>query len=156
MNYPIVIHKDPDSDYGVTVPDLPGCFSAGSTLDEAMVMAREAIELHIEALLEDGSPVPPSSDVDVVRGQAEDPDDAIFAIVSIDLGKLPMKAQRINITMPERVLAMVDRFAERAGETRSGLLVKAVTDYMGRPTGPAHPAGRKPDRATPGKRKRRR
>ena len=35
MNYPIVIHKDADSDYGVTVPDLPGCFSAGKTLDES-------------------------------------------------------------------------------------------------------------------------
>ncbi len=51
MRYYIgVIHKDPDSDYGVTVPDLPGCFSAGSTIDEAMAMAREAIELHVEGL----------------------------------------------------------------------------------------------------------
>ena len=36
MRYPVVIHKDPESDYGVTVPDLPGCFSAGETLDEAL------------------------------------------------------------------------------------------------------------------------
>jgi predicted RNase H-like HicB family nuclease len=36
MRYPVVIHKDLDSDYGVTVPDLPGCFSAGTTLDEAL------------------------------------------------------------------------------------------------------------------------
>jgi predicted RNase H-like HicB family nuclease len=36
MYFPIAIHKDPDSDYGVTVPDLPGCFSAGSTIDEAI------------------------------------------------------------------------------------------------------------------------
>ena len=48
MNYPIVIHKDPDTDYGVTVPDLPGCFSAGSTIDEALWMARGAIELYLE------------------------------------------------------------------------------------------------------------
>ena len=47
MRYPVVIHKDPDSDYGVTVPDLPGCFSAGTTLDEVLVNAREAIECHI-------------------------------------------------------------------------------------------------------------
>ena len=35
MRYPIVIHKDPESCYGVTVPDLPGCFSAGNTVEEA-------------------------------------------------------------------------------------------------------------------------
>lgn len=57
-NFPIVIHKDRDSDYGVTVPGLPGCFSAGSTMDEALAMAREAIELHLEGLLEEGLPIP--------------------------------------------------------------------------------------------------
>src|SRR6478735_8694711 len=52
MYFPIAIHKDPDSDYGVTVPDLPGCFSAGSTIDEAMLMAKEAIELYIDTLVD--------------------------------------------------------------------------------------------------------
>ncbi len=42
MNYPIVVHKEKGSDYGVTVPDLPGCFSAGGTLDEALAMACDA------------------------------------------------------------------------------------------------------------------
>jgi len=50
MRYPVVIHKDQDSDYGVTVPDLPGCFSAGSTVDEAIDNAVEAIECHVEGL----------------------------------------------------------------------------------------------------------
>ena len=48
MRYPIVVHTDDGSSYGVTVPDLPGCFSAGDTLDEAFEMAREAIFGHIE------------------------------------------------------------------------------------------------------------
>jgi predicted RNase H-like HicB family nuclease len=58
MNYPIIISKQPRSDYGVVVPDLPGCISAGRTLDEAMHMAHEAIELHLEGLIEQGQ-VPP-------------------------------------------------------------------------------------------------
>jgi predicted RNase H-like HicB family nuclease len=58
MNYPVVLHKDSDSDYGVTVPDLPGCFSAGKTVDEALAMAKEAIELHLEGLIDEGQPVP--------------------------------------------------------------------------------------------------
>jgi predicted RNase H-like HicB family nuclease len=44
--------------WGVTVPDLPGCISAGETLEEADHCVREAIELHIEGMLEDGVPVP--------------------------------------------------------------------------------------------------
>lgn len=58
MNFAIVIHKDPNSDYGVTVPDLPGCFSAGKTLNEAIINAKEAIECHIEGMLIDGESIP--------------------------------------------------------------------------------------------------
>ncbi len=58
MNYPVVLHKDRDSDYGVIVPDLPGCFAAGKTVDEALAMAKEAIELHLEGLIDNGQQVP--------------------------------------------------------------------------------------------------
>lgn len=58
MRYPIVIHKDLESDYGVTVPDLPGCFSAGNSFNEAMENAKEAIECHIEGLLLDKEQIP--------------------------------------------------------------------------------------------------
>ena len=83
MYYPIAIHKDPNSDYGVTVPDLPGCFSAGSTIDEAMLMAREAIELYLDTLVEDGREIPEPSDIETLRAN---PDfaDAIWAIVAAD------------------------------------------------------------------------
>ena len=53
MQYPVVIHKDVESIYGVTVPDLPGCFSAGETLEEAGESAQEAIACHLEGLLMD-------------------------------------------------------------------------------------------------------
>ena len=58
MRYPVVIHKDVESVYGVTVPDLPGCFSAGDTLEEAVESAQEAIACHLEGLLMDGEPIP--------------------------------------------------------------------------------------------------
>lgn len=57
MDCPVVAMKDPESGYGVSVPDLPGCVSAGTTIDEALEMAREAIELHIEGLIEEGQAV---------------------------------------------------------------------------------------------------
>ena len=58
MRFPIVIHKDRNSGYGVIVPDLPGCFSAGDTLDDAIDSAHEAIACHLEGLLMDGERFP--------------------------------------------------------------------------------------------------
>ncbi len=57
-SYIALIHKDFDSDHGVSFPDLPGCISAGSTVDEARTMATEALALHLEGLAEDGEPLP--------------------------------------------------------------------------------------------------
>ena len=65
MIYSIVIHKDSESDYGVTVPDLPGCFSAGSTIEEAIENAKEAIECHIEGLRLDNEPIPTPSPIEI-------------------------------------------------------------------------------------------
>ena len=55
-----------------------------------------------------------------------------WALVTVDLSKLASKAKWINITLPERVLALVDEQAKREGESRSGLLARAVLDYIGR------------------------
>ena len=131
MNYPVVIHKDRGSDYGVTVPDLPGCFSAGRTMDEALAMAREAIELHLEGLIEEGQAVPRPGTIEDYK---DDPQykGGVWAVVSISPADLRAKAKRINISIPERVLDAVDRFAKAENETRSGLLVKAATAYIRR------------------------
>jgi predicted RNase H-like HicB family nuclease len=131
MNYPVVLHKDPDSDYGVTVPDLPGCFSAGRTMDEAVAMAKEAIELHLEGIVADGQAIPRPTEIERHQRNPEFRG-GTWAIVSIDQANLRLRAKRINITIPERVLGAIDRFAEEHGETRSGLLTQAATDYIGR------------------------
>jgi predicted RNase H-like HicB family nuclease len=83
MWFPIAIHKDAASDYGVTVPDLPGCFSAGSSIDEAMLMAKEAIEAYLETLADDGREFPMPSEIEKLR-QNPDLADAIWAFVSVD------------------------------------------------------------------------
>ena len=131
MRYPVVIHKDKSSDYGVTVPDLPGCFSAGDTLEDALTQAVEAIECHLEGLLLDGDEIPPAQSVET-HLKNRDYAGGTWALVSVDLSRLASKAKRINITLPERVLALVDEQAKREGETRSGLLARAALDYIGR------------------------
>ncbi len=66
--------------------------------------------------------------------------DGTWAVVSIDPATLRARAKRINITMPERILDAVDRCAQRRGETRSGLLVRAVTEFIDRSANGGAPA----------------
>ncbi|MBI5216343.1 MAG: type II toxin-antitoxin system HicB family antitoxin [Ignavibacteriae bacterium] len=54
LNFTIVLEEEPEGGFTVTVPALPGCVSFGETIEEARTMAREAIELHLEGLLELG------------------------------------------------------------------------------------------------------
>lgn len=105
MRYPVVIHKDPESDYGVTVPDLSGCFSAGETLDEALNEVVEAIECHVEGLLMDSEPIPAPKTIEYHQSNP-DYQDGVWAIVTVDLTKLSGKTKRVNITLPERVLTL--------------------------------------------------
>ena len=56
--YKIHLHKEAEGGYLVTVPALPGCITQGDDIDEAIEMAREAIELYIEELKERGEPIP--------------------------------------------------------------------------------------------------
>ncbi len=129
MNYPIAIHKETDSDYGVIVPDLPGCFSAGESLEEAASMAREAIETHIEGLILDGDPIPEPQPLETHQAH---PDYAgcIWMLVPVDLNALSGKVKRINITLPEPALARIDSFAKSDGESRSGFLLRAALQAM--------------------------
>ena len=122
MKYPIAIEPgDEKHAYGVVVPDLPGCFSAGDTLDEAMDNAREAIELWLETVIDDGGAVPEP------RPLAEHQKKKAFkgwvwAVVAVDLAQLSDKAERVNITLPARVLRRIDAAAKEAGESRSGFI----------------------------------
>lgn len=129
MRYPVIVHKDPESDYGVTVPDLPGCFSAGETLDEALTQVVEAIECHLEGLLLDGEPIPTPQTVEVHQHNP-DYSDGVWAYVTVDLTKLSGKTRRVNITLPERVLGLVDKYASEHGETRSGFIAEAAIEYI--------------------------
>jgi predicted RNase H-like HicB family nuclease len=126
MRYPIAI--EPGSEvaaWGVVVPDLPGCFSAGDSMDEAIANASEAIALWIETVLDDGGDIPDPSPVEHLRR-----DKAfkgwIWALAEVDPAVISDKAERINITLPARVLKRVDEAAHASNETRSGFLARAA------------------------------
>ena len=128
MRYPIVIHTDNGSSYRVTVPDLPGCFSAGDTLDETFEMAREAIYCHIEGILMDEQPIPKQMPLQTHLSN-KDFADGIWALVEIDISKLRVETKKVEIELPHPILDMVDQFAAGAGESRSGFLAHATILY---------------------------
>ena len=56
--YKLLLHKEPEGQYTVTVPALPGCITFGENIEHAIEMAKEAIELYIEELQDRGEPIP--------------------------------------------------------------------------------------------------
>ncbi|SRR5579883_397358 len=129
MKYPIFIHKDKKSDFGVIVPDLPGCFSAGNTIEDAIENAHEAIECHLEGLLIDGEQIPSKKSI---AHHLKNPEyqDGILAMVEIDLTKISGKYRRINISLPERFLKQIDAYTKHHGGNRSAFLLHAAMDFM--------------------------
>ena len=90
MLYPIAIHKDKDSDYGVTVPDLPGCTSAGSTLADALTQAVEAIRGHLELLTEENREIPRPKSIREHRESGIYKDAYLWRIIEVDFLKREM------------------------------------------------------------------
>lgn len=125
--YIALIHKDADSDYGVSFPDLPGCITAGSTLDEARDMAAEALAFHLEGLAEDNEAIPEPSSLEAVMAHAINRDGVAILVPA---SQSAPKSVRINITLPADVLEQIDQYAEREGFTRSGFLAQAAKKTM--------------------------
>jgi predicted RNase H-like HicB family nuclease len=98
MEMPIAIHKDKDSVYGVTIPDVPGCYSWGNTIDEAIKNTREAIYSHFHVMAENGC----GFDITVSRIEdlSKEPEyaGAIWALVDLDASKFDTKPESAGLT----------------------------------------------------------
>jgi predicted RNase H-like HicB family nuclease len=81
-DYIALIHKDPDSDFGIGFPDFPGCVSAAESLDDARGMAAEALTLHIEGMVEGGEPIPRPSPLEAIVAVRENRD-AVALVVTV-------------------------------------------------------------------------
>ncbi len=129
MRFSVVLHTDDGIRFGVTVPDLPGCFSTGDTFDAALDSVIEAIDLHLEGIVEDGGEVPLPRSITEHRAN---PDfaDGIWAAVEVDVSRFEGRAAKINITLPRRLLAKIDNYAKTHGKTRSGFLAAAARAAM--------------------------
>jgi predicted RNase H-like HicB family nuclease len=129
MRFTLVLHTDDGIRYGVAVPDLPGCFSSGDTFDEALESAVEAIDLHVETLIEDGNDIPEVRPIATHHANS-DYADGVWATVDVPVEKYFGPAEKINITPPRLLLAKIDHYAKAHDATRSGFLAEAARAAM--------------------------
>jgi predicted RNase H-like HicB family nuclease len=130
-HYIAVVHKDKDSDYGVSFPDFPGAVTAARSVDEAVELAGEALALHVEGMLAEGEPIPSPSGFDRVRAEPSFRDG--YAVL------VPLKAdalaQRVQVTLPAPVLRRIDEHVAQWGQSRSSFLTEAAKHELARDAG---------------------
>jgi predicted RNase H-like HicB family nuclease len=129
----------PEKDGRVSVffPDVPGCVTWGKDMDEAVTMSLEALEGHLEALVNDGDTIPKPSCWKIALKKArhdfemngETPPDGLM-LQSVMVPDVLEKPTRVNVSFRKSILTMIDRKAEEAGLTRSGFLSRAAEAYQ--------------------------
>lgn len=127
-NYIAIVHKDAQSDFGVSFPDFPGCITAGKNIDEAKDMAQEALTLHIQGMLEDGDQLPVPSKLEDIMSDPDFADAIAYLVVSVPDAK--PRTVRVNVTIPETTLKQIDAAAKRRGLSRSSFLVHAAQNAI--------------------------
>ena len=133
MRYPIAIEPGSQAAaYGIVVPDLPGCFSAGDTLDDAMAAAEEAVAAWVDAALDAARPIPMPTSLERIR---TDPSFAgwSFGVITLDPGLLDDTTEHVDVALPRRVLRRLDTMARTSGVTRSAMIAQLAL------TGSIHP-----------------
>lgn len=134
MWYPVAVEMgDGNGACGVVVPDIPGCFSAGDTLDEALRNARDAIESHLEVLAEHGDPIPEGSELE---DHVRNPEYAgwVWAAVEVDITPYLGRSHKINVTLPDMLIKRIDErvSSSPAYGSRSGFLARAALHELHR------------------------
>ncbi|MEX1034882.1 MAG: type II toxin-antitoxin system HicB family antitoxin [Sneathiella sp.] len=120
-----LVHKDPDSAYGVEFPDAPGCFSAADDLSDLQSNAVEALALYFE-----GEAVPEPRDLEEIRAEvAEEIAQGAF-LMAIPLVTSRSRIVRANVSMDKGTLDAIDQAARLRGLTRSAFLAEAALNEI--------------------------
>lgn len=131
MRYPIAIEPgNAENAWGVVVPDLPGCFSAGDTLEEALTQAEEGVMVWIETTLDAGQDIPKPSSIEALRVAHPEFAGWVWALVKVDPTMLDDTLERVEISLPRRVLHRLDARARQAGETRAAFVARLAIEKL--------------------------
>lgn len=121
MLYPVAIERGDDQHaFGVVVPDIAGCFSAGDSFEEALENVQEAIAAHLELLAEDNEEIPLAKKIDEHISKPEFKDyDFVWAVVDIDVSRYLGRSEKINVTLPSRLIHLIDRHVAKDAKFKS-------------------------------------
>lgn len=123
--YLALVHKEPGSAYGLTFPDLPGCFAAADTEGDILRAGVEALELWFE----DATPVPPRGPEAIAAEVAADLARGAY-LIAVPLVQPSSRQKRVNISLDAGTLEAIDMAAHGLGLTRSGFLTMAALNEI--------------------------
>lgn len=126
--FPAVFEKGENKGYFVTFPDLPGCITEGDTIEEALRMAKEALELHLYGMEEDGDPIPAPTAPENIK---TDTDGVFVSLVDAWMplvrDEMQNKAIKKTLTLPK----WLNDIAENNKINFSQMLQTALKEYLG-------------------------
>lgn len=125
--FPAFFRKLENGSYSIDFPDLPGCATAGSNLDEAMSMAREALSLHLFGMLEDGEALPEPSDIASVVYEPGTAMALVEGRPDIVKAELRNRSVKKTLTIPH----WLNQEAERVHLNFSQVLQDALRERLG-------------------------
>ena len=123
--YLALVHKEPGSAYGLSFPDLPGCFAAA---DDSGAILRNAVEA-LELWFEDAAPVTPRRPEAIAAAVADDLAAGAF-LIAVPLVQPSTRPRRVNISLDAGTLEAIDAAADGLGLTRSGFLTMAAMNEI--------------------------
>lgn len=125
MKYPVYLHQAESGAYSGFVPDIPGCYFAGETLDDAIADAWGAIDAWLAFQCEKNREIPAAKSI---NDHKDDPDcqGGVWGFVDIDITRYEGKAVKLNITLPQSLLGKIDAYVAQSSEygSRSGFLAE--------------------------------
>lgn len=133
MFYPAYIHAEPDGSASGFFPDVPGCYCAGDSLDQTFQDAKSALDAHFELLSEEDQAIPRPQAVSFHLAQGNDAlNDGQWLLVDINMDKFDGRAERINITLPHRLLNRIDSLVQQhpGYGSRSAFLATAARNEL--------------------------
>ena len=128
MRFPMIVYKNENSAYGGLLPDFPGCYPMGETIDALMADAQDAVETWMEG--EDPAIFPIPTSLETAQA-SPDAQGRVLVLIDINTAFLESVAERVNITVPRYALFAIDKMARAQGLSRSAYMVRSALSGQG-------------------------
>lgn len=124
MIYPVYVHLgDSEHAHGVTIPDLPGCFSAADDWEDLPTQIQEAVELYFEGETID---IPTPTPLEKLAKDPRYQDGGIWMLVEIDISRVRPRAVKVNVSLPASLVSRIDSYAKTRHMSRSRFIEQAA------------------------------